>query len=171
MIAPTLHTARLTLRPLAMADYPAFAAFMASPRSDFMGGPYDSFGTWGLFCHDAGQWALFGHGGLMIDISATGQTVGQVSLSHGPLYPEKEIGWFLYEGFEGNGYITEAAIAMRDWAFATLRLATLVSYMHPTNHASAAVARRLGAVIDPGAPRQPGAENEDDLVYRHTRPA
>jgi RimJ/RimL family protein N-acetyltransferase len=47
-------------------------------------------------------------------------------------------------------------------------LTTLVSYMDPENHASAAVARRLGAVPDPDAPRQPGPENEADLVFRHT---
>ena len=33
MIAPTLRTERLTLRPLTMADYAPYAAFMASPRS------------------------------------------------------------------------------------------------------------------------------------------
>jgi RimJ/RimL family protein N-acetyltransferase len=169
MIAPTLHTARLTLRPLAMADYPAYAVFMASPRSTFLGGPFDTFGTWALFCHDAGQWALFGHGGLMIDLTATGETVGSVCISHGPLYPEPELGWFLYEGQTGQGYATEAARALRDWAFTTAKLPTLVSYMDPDNRASAAVAERLGAALDPDAPRQPG--DEVDLVYRHPRPA
>ncbi|NUB44799.1 GNAT family N-acetyltransferase [Fertoebacter nigrum] len=168
MTAPTLHTARLTLRPLCMADYPAFAAFMASPRSAHMGGPYDTFGTWALFCHDAGQWALFGHGGLMIDLTATGETVGSVCLSHGPLFPEPELGWFLYDGHEGKGYATEAATALRDWAFATLGLTTMVSYVDPPNRASAAVAKRLGASLDPDAPRQPG--DEGDLVFRHPRP-
>lgn len=169
MIAPTLHTARLTLRPIVMADYPAFAAFMASPRSAHMGGPYNWKNTWGIFCHDAGQWALFGHGGLMIDITATGQTVGSICISHGPLFPEPEIGWFLYEGFEGQGYATEAAIALRDWGFGVRKLPTLVSYIDPPNRASARVAERLGGVLDPDAPRQPG--DETDLVYRHPRPA
>ncbi len=169
MIAPTLHTARLTLRPLTMADYPAYAAFMASPRSIHMGGPYDRSRTWGVFCHDAGQWALFGFGGLMIDVAATGHTVGSVSVNHGPLFPETELGWFLYDGHEGHGYATEAAEALRDWAFATRDLPTLVSYIDPPNHASARVAERLGARLDPEAPRQPG--DEADLVYRHPRGA
>ncbi len=169
MIAPTLHTERLTLRPLTMADYPAFAAFMASPRSVHMGGPYDWRATWGLFCHDAGQWALFGHGGLMIDVTASGETVGNVVISHGPLFPEPELGWFLYDGHEGKGYATEAARALRDWGFGVASLPTLVSYIDPPNRASAAVAERLGAVLDPDAPRQPG--DEADLVYRHPRPA
>ena len=171
MIAPTLHTARLTLRPLTFADYPAYGAFMASPRSAFIGGPFDTDGAWGAFCHDAGQWALFGHGGLMIDHTATGETIGNVCISHGPLFPEPELGWFLYDRHEGQGYATEAARALRDWAFATAKLPTLVSYVDPANRASAAVAERLGAVLDPHAPRQPGPGNEADLVYRHPRPA
>lgn len=167
MIAPILQTARLTLRPLTPADYPAYALFMASLRSIHMGGPHDEVGTWGLFCHDAGQWALFGFGGLMIDLTATGETVGNVSINHGPLFPEPELGWFLYDGHEGRGYATEAARAYRDWAFATRGLPTLVSYVDPPNRASAQVAERLGATLDPIAPRQPG--DAADLVYRHPR--
>jgi RimJ/RimL family protein N-acetyltransferase len=163
--AITLHTARLALRPLRMADYPAYAAFMASERSVFMGGVFDRFETWGLFCHDAGQWALFGHGALMIDVAATGETVGQVGINDGPLFPETELGWMLYQGYEGQGFATEAARALRDWALTERALPTLVSYIDPANRASAAVAERLGAVLDPLATRQPG--DETDLVYRH----
>jgi len=67
------------------------------------------------------------------------------------------------EGHEGRGYATEAAMAMRDWAMRALRLAGLVSYVHPENHRSAAVAERLGATLDADAPKQ----DPDDLVYRH----
>jgi RimJ/RimL family protein N-acetyltransferase len=73
----------------------------------------------------------------------------------------------LYDGHEGQGYATEAARALRDWAFDEAGLPTLVSYMDRENHASAAVARRLGAVPDPEAARQPGPENDGDLVFRH----
>ena len=40
MIAPTLQTARLTLRPATMADFAAYAAFLATDRSQYMGGPH-----------------------------------------------------------------------------------------------------------------------------------
>lgn len=160
---PTLTTERLTLRAPAMDDFPAYALLMASPRSRGMGGPFDTRAAWGIFCHDVALWQLFGHGALMIDLSATGECVGQVGINHGPLFPEKELGWQVYEGHEGNGYATEAARALRDWAFATLSLRTLVSYIDPGNSRSAAVAERLGAVIDPVALKQ----DSDDLVYRH----
>ena len=163
---PTLRTARLTLRAPVMEDFPAYAALLASPRSVFMGGPFDLRTAWGLFCHDVAQWRLFGHGALMVDLTATGACVGQVGINHGPLFPEKELGWQVYEEYEGQGYATEAAGALRDWAFRTLGLPRLVSYMDPGNVRSAAVAERLGAVLDPAAPKQ----DPDDLVYRHRPP-
>jgi RimJ/RimL family protein N-acetyltransferase len=164
MMAPTLTTARLVLRPVQMADFPAYRDFMLSDRARYMGGPYDLAGAWGLFCHDAGLWALAGHGGLAVE-TKDGQTVGVVGINAGPLFPETELGWMLYEGHEGQGYATEAAGVLRDWAFGSRGLTTLVSYVYPANHASAAVARRLGARLDPQAARQ--ADSEDDLVFRH----
>lgn len=163
---PTLRTRRLVLRPMTEADFPAYRDLMASPRSAYMGGPLEPRFAWGIFCHDIACWALYGHGGLMIDLAATGECVGQVGINHGPLFPEKELGWLLYDGFEGQGYVTEAATALRDWAFAELKLKSLVSYFDPANVRSIAVAERLGAVRDDSAPRQ----DADDVVYRHWPP-
>lgn len=160
---PTLTTERLTLRPPVFADFSAYEALWASPRSRYMGGPHKTFAAWGLFCHDVACWHLFGHGALMIDLRAIGECVGQVGISHGPLFPEPELGWLLYDGHEGKGYVLEAARAMRDWAFAVRGLPTLVSYCDPGNARSIAVAERLDAVRDELAPRQ----DPEDLVFRH----
>jgi RimJ/RimL family protein N-acetyltransferase len=162
--APILSTPRLTLRAMRPDDWPAYAAFMASGRSAHMGGPYNTRAAWGVFCHDAAGWPLYGAGALMVE--AGGATVGQVGISHGPLFPEAELGWFLYDGAEGKGYAAEAAQALRDWAFAQ-GWPTLVSYIDPENTRSARVEERLGAWRDPDAvPQDPG-----DLVYRHARAA
>jgi RimJ/RimL family protein N-acetyltransferase len=161
---PTIETTRLRLRPpAALEDFPAFERIMTSERAQFMGGPFDRWGAWGMLCHDVAGWALFGHGGLMVDRQTDGVCIGQVSINHGPLFPEKELGWMLYEGAEGQGYATEAAAALRDWAFNVLGLPTLVSYMDPANTRSVAVAQRLGGVLDPDAARQ----DAEDLVYRY----
>jgi RimJ/RimL family protein N-acetyltransferase len=166
---PTLVAERLTLRAPFIEDWPAYAAFMATDRSIYMGGPHEQAIAWGMFCHDVAQWHLLGHGALMIELregeAAAGQYIGQIGINGGPLFPEHEIGWMLYDGFEGKGYAFEAASLMRDWAFEMLRLETLVSYIHPENAASCRLAERLGAVLDADAARHDPA----DLVYRHRR--
>ncbi|MDG4649507.1 GNAT family N-acetyltransferase [Roseibacterium sp. SDUM158017] len=167
MQAPTLQTGRLTLRPMREGDFPAYAALMAGPRAVHMGGPHDTRAAWGMFCHDVAGWSLFGHGALMLERRDTGETAGQVGINAGPLFPETELGWMLCEGHEGQGFATEGAAALRDWAFDALRPDTLVSYVSAGNAASRAVARRLGAVEDAAAPRpEPG-----DIVFRHRRAA
>lgn len=165
--APILRTPRLVLRPMRAEDWPDYAAVMASGRAAHMGGPHDTATAWGLFCHDVASWALFGHGALMIERRDSGETVGQVGLNAGPLFPETELGWTLYAGHEGNGYATEAARGLRDWAWEALPVDSLVSYIDPANAASRAVAQRLGAVEDARAPRP----DAGDIVYRHRRPA
>ena len=165
MTPPVLHTQRLTLRPPVMADFAAYAAFWASDRARHMGGPKDASGAWFWFCHDVAQWALLGHGALMIEHRDSGATVGQVGINAGPAFPETELGWFVYAGHEGQGFATEAAGALRDWAFASLPVESLVSYTDAENAASIRVAQRLGAVLDAKAQRL----DLQDLVWRHMR--
>jgi RimJ/RimL family protein N-acetyltransferase len=162
-LAPTLTTERLTLRPIMLDDFNKFATFLASSRSARMGGPYSTREAWGIFCHEVALWSLCGHGGSSIDLRATGECVGIVEINCGPLYPEHELGWQVYEEYEGNGYATEAAHALLDWAFNELKLSTLVSYVDASNIRSIAVAERLNGVLDHSATKQdPG-----DLVYRY----
>ena len=163
---PVLTTGRLRLRPPGLADIPGYLDLMMSERARFMGGPYTKIAAWGWFCHERALWQLYGHGGLMIELNGSEETIGLVGINDGPLFAEKELGWMLYDGYEGHGYATEAAAAMRDWAFAELGLRTLVSYVDAANAASAAVAERLGGVRDDTAPRS----DPDDLVFRHTPP-
>lgn len=144
-------------------DWPAYRLLMASERAQFMGGPFSEAAAWGMFCSDHAQWDLFGCGALMIDETLTGACVGQVGINAGPLFPEFELGWFVYPDFEGRGYAREAAEAMLRWAKEVRLLPSLVSYVDPANARSTGLAVRLGAELDPKAERP----SPDDLVYRH----
>jgi RimJ/RimL family protein N-acetyltransferase len=161
---PTLTTDRLTLRPQTMADFAPFAAFMASPRSAYMGGPRDGSQAWDWFASDQAQWSLMGWGGLTVTETATARIIGQVSVIQPPRFPETEIGWIAYEGCEGRGFLTEATRALLGWAFGPRRLKTLVSYVNRANDRSIRMAVRLGAILDPDA-ATPNAI--DSFVYRH----
>jgi RimJ/RimL family protein N-acetyltransferase len=167
MTAPTLTTQRLTLRPQRIEDFEPFAEFLASDRAQFMGGPHDRNMAWSWFASDEAQWPLLGHGGLTVTLTATGETLGQVSVIRPPRFPEPEIGWIAYAGHEGHGYLTEAARALLAWAFGPGGLTTLVSYIRRTNPRSAAIARRLGGVVDPAGVLPDGAVDSD--VWRYPR--
>ena len=57
---------------------------------------------------------------------------------------ETELGWLLAREHWGHGYATEAALALRDWAFGETGLTRLISLIAPTNLRSIAVAEKLG---------------------------
>lgn len=163
MISVVLETERLRLRPMKLADWPNYLSLMQSDRSVGMGGPLSMQQAWGFFCHDLGQWALFGHGALMFDCRETGKCLGQVAINSGPLFPENELGWFVYPEAEGKGHAFEAAKVLLDWAFDRGGIDGLVSYVSRDNRRSRRLAERLGAVPDPDALRP----DPDDVVYRY----
>ena len=55
-----------------------------------------------------------------------------------------ELGWMLAREHWGRGYATEAALALRDWAFAEYGLTRLISLIRPGNEPSVRVAERIG---------------------------
>ncbi|MDP9105177.1 MAG: GNAT family N-acetyltransferase [Candidatus Eremiobacteraeota bacterium] len=75
-----------------------------------------------------------------------GVRVGQAGLLRCAIdgEPEVEIGWWLAPFAWGFGYATEAAGALRDFAFAELKLDHLSIVLHAENVRSVAVARRIG---------------------------
>lgn len=58
--------------------------------------------------------------------------------------PEVEIGYRLARSAWGQGYATEAARAVRDFAFGTLGLTRLIAIIDPANVASIRVAEKIG---------------------------
>lgn len=151
---PTLKTDRLILRPMRAQDWEGYQRLMTSARATYMGGPFSLPVAWGMFCADHAQWSLFGCGALMIDEAASGTCLGQVGINAGPLFPEHELGRYLYPQAEGKGFAQEAAGALRSWGRDVKGLATLVSYIDPDNARSARLAERLGATLNAQAPRQ-----------------
>jgi RimJ/RimL family protein N-acetyltransferase len=144
---PVLHTERLTLRAPRLADFAAYAAIACTDRGVHIGGPFTEEDAWADFCCMVANWLLRGHGNWVIETHA-GKAVGFVLIGFEPGDAEPELGWFLSEEAEGQGYATEAALAARDHAFAALGMDRLVSYIDPQNATSRLVAQRLDATCE-----------------------
>lgn len=164
--APSIQTDRLQLRPYRLEDFPKLFALYETDRAAFIGGRMSRRRVWDAYMNCIGQWTLFGFGGWAIEEVKSGAVVGEVAVTHPIDFPEVELGWLLFDGFEGRGYAYEAAFAARRWAFSETDLRTLVSYVDPANIRSARLAERLGATIDPNGLTPNG---DPILVYRHNR--
>jgi RimJ/RimL family protein N-acetyltransferase len=100
--------------------------------------------------------AARGYGWTAVEIAETGECIGFVGLNAadiGAVVPPGsiEIGWRLAPEFWGQGYVTEAANALLDFAFKELGLAEVVSFAVWNNHRSTAVMERLGMRRDPAS--------------------
>lgn len=141
---PALDGARLRLRAPVLADFGAYARIMAADQG-FMGGPFTEADAWTDFCNYIAGWMLHGHGLWTVELH-DGTLLGFINLGFEWTDEEPELGWMLLPEFCGQGYATEAAALARDWGLS--RVDSLVSYADPENHASHAVAQRLGATRD-----------------------
>lgn len=166
-LVPVIETERLTLRAPCLTDFATVVEVACSDRGRFIGGPMSREDAWFEFTAMNAGWMLHGHGGFTIEATDTGEVLGFVVLGLEPGDNEVELGFTLTAAAEGNGYATEAARAIRDWAARALRLTGLVSYIDPDNARSIAVATRLGATRDPDA--EAALDTTDTHVFRHPK--
>ena len=82
-------------------------------------------------------------------------------------HAQPELGWALMRAQWGRGYATEAAAAIRDWAYESRYIDLLVSLIAPTNVRSQRVAERLGAT--PTATVTPSDSKRKAVIWRHAR--
>jgi RimJ/RimL family protein N-acetyltransferase len=86
---------------------------------------------------------------LALELRATGdapaRVIGDLYFTISSLENSRgEIGWSLHPDFAGLGYASEAARAVLDIAFRTLRLHRVYAELDPRNAASIALCKRLG---------------------------
>ena len=165
---PRLVTENLLLREYRQEDFPAFAAFYATERSRFIGGPLTGELAWRAMATHLGHWALRGYGFWAVETRATGQFCGHVGLWYPEGWMEPEVGWVLMGHAEGRGIAQEAAIAARRHAYEILGWTTAVSLIDPANDRSIRLAQRLGCRLE-------GLFQHERLgpmeIWRHPAPA
>jgi ribosomal-protein-alanine N-acetyltransferase len=142
------ETERLILRPMTPGDLAAYAAFNADPEvMRYMGGRPRTreqteseltsilhgyrergFGFWAVERKRDRAW--LGRAGLLLQELEDGENV--------------ELAYGYARAHWGQGYATEAAVAIRDYAFTRLGLPGLISIVHIENLASQRVAEKAG---------------------------
>lgn len=164
---PVIRSERLVLRGLRAADFPAYAAYYTDPaRTTGVGGPLSTDRVFERFASMIGHWAMRGFGRYAI--TTGGAAFGHVGLSQ-PGDDAPEMTWTLWDaGQTGKGFATEAARAVLQQAFAEGR-DSIPAHVHPSNHASIAVAKRLGGV--PDSATAPPAYAAGMLRFRLTKAA
>ena len=144
---PILQTARLILRPFGENDVDLMAELMANP--DFMRfslGVYSRQQT-AAFVEKVIDWQRDGLPSQFALITRSNNTlVGYCGFFHQIVdeIEEIEIGYRLHPAHWNQGLATEAATAVRDHAFRDLKLARVISLIHPDNIASRRVAEKIG---------------------------
>jgi RimJ/RimL family protein N-acetyltransferase len=162
---PVLETERLILREPREADFRAMLAFNDSPRNRFVGGTLERRWVWRGLLANIGHWALRGYGFYSVDTKA-GEFVGRIGVIYHDEWPEPELAWHLYDGFEGKGYGREAALAAKADYHARVSPAPLISMIDEGNARSEALALRLGAWRE----RTEKDADGDFHIYRHPGP-
>ncbi len=163
---PVLQTSRLTLRGPRDSDAASLGAFLASPRAEWIGGPYPATEAPEWLDHARQKWADAGRSSWIVALHEDDTPIGRVGFLDHDGWHEPELAWFLFEGFEGRGYALEAALAARNYATATLNLPPLFSFIEEGNARSKALALRLGAMPE----RDVLFEGIALTVYRHPAP-
>lgn len=167
--APVIETERLRLRAPTASDYEVEAAFFATERSRFVGGPLDREQVWRSFACVLGHWLIRGYGFFAVEEKDGGAYLGRVGHWFPEGWPEPEIGWTISNpAAEGRGVAFEAAVAVRRHAYEALGWSTAISLIDPANARSIKLAERLGAVYE--APFV-HVRHGEMRIYRHPAPS
>ena len=149
---PALGTERLLLRPFESRDAAAVQAFAGSraiaDTTLAIPHPYPEDGAAGWIASHAESRAR----GLAVQYAITrggsaaaaGEFIGTVSLGIDRHADLAEMGYWIGEPHWGNGYCTEAALRLLQFAFADLGLNRVYARYLSRNEASGRVLRKLG---------------------------
>ncbi|HEV8528134.1 MAG TPA: GNAT family N-acetyltransferase, partial [Actinomycetes bacterium] len=147
---PTLHTARLLLRPFNDADANALFALHSSAYvlRYWDAPPWSERERAERFIAACREMAAESSGArLAIERVSDGAFIGWCGLVRwNPDYRSASMGYCLDDAAWGYGYATEAARALLQWAFATLDLNRVQAETDTRNAASARVLEKLGFV-------------------------
>jgi RimJ/RimL family protein N-acetyltransferase len=148
-----LKTERLYLRKWQKEDFPAFAKLNSCPKvCEFLPKTLTGQLSDNLANKIINHFEKYGFGLFALQRIDTDEFIGFTGLSKpdfdAHFTPAVEIGWRLNSNHWGNGFATEAAKAVVNYAFDDLRLDEIVSFTVPQNLKSRNVMEKIGMSYD-----------------------
>jgi RimJ/RimL family protein N-acetyltransferase len=158
MPMPRLTTPRLVLRAFIPADAPTVerlaGAREVADTTLTLPHPYPAGGGVLWIESHAPAWAAGERLTLAICIAdAPHDIIGAITLSFVPEHGRAELGYWIGSGMWGRGYATEAARAMVEFGFGSLRLNRIQAHHFTRNPASGRVLQKVGMRLE-GVSRQ-----------------
>jgi RimJ/RimL family protein N-acetyltransferase len=146
--APLLETPRLQLRLMRADDVDALFAIFADPKvvAAFDMPAFDRAQMMQWLQRNLDHQATHGYGLFSVVLKATGLLIGDCGLELMELEGSHvaELGYDFRSDYWNQGYATEAAQAVRNYAFEHLRLPGLISLIRVGNMPSRRVAEKIG---------------------------
>ena len=142
-----IETQRLILREYTPNDFDALYEILSDPETmQHYPKPYDAAGTKRWLDWSLNNYATYGFGLWAIILKENGTFIGDCGLTMQPIDGEMlpEIGYHIHKNHWRKGYGSEAARAVRDWAFQNTDFDCLYSYMTATNLPSYSTAASAG---------------------------
>jgi RimJ/RimL family protein N-acetyltransferase len=143
-----IETARLLLRPMQTEDIDCLLAIFADPKvmAAFSAPPFDRARMERWVRRNLEHQSTHGYGLFSVILKTSGLIIGDCGLEHMDVggRREAELGYDFRSAYWNQGFATEAATAVRDYAFQILELPRLISLIRQGNRASERVARKIG---------------------------
>lgn len=142
-----METRRLILREYTSEDFDALYEIMSdSETMQHYPSPFDEEHTREWIEWNLKSYKKYGFGLWAVVLKETGKFIGDCGITMQNIDSEMlpEIGYHINKKYWGQGFGSEAAGAVRDWAFENTEYDCLYSYMKYTNISSCSVAVKNG---------------------------
>ena len=146
-----LETKRLILRSMRATDINDLHLIFTDPKvmASFGGEPLSREQMLGWLGRNLEHQNRYGYGLFSVVLKENGKLIGDCGLEQMDIEGVQvaELGYDFLSDYWNQGFATEAALAVRDYAFDILRLPQLISLIRVGNLASKRVAEKVGMTL------------------------